>query len=162
MSGYTIAHASDAEVLDARVARAVDSALGAGAYARTRARRQGSGDQAGGPGMDPGSADASFSSAPESPFEVLFGDGYVGRPRREEFPTGVPTGDRRLTETARRRATRVLKHIYEDEFRALMEMEIEWLMASRNPGPESCPECGSDDPAVAVRPCADAWHPFAR
>jgi hypothetical protein len=119
-----IVHASDLEVLDDRVARAVDSALGAGAYARTRARRQESGDQAGGPGVAVGGDSASA----ESPFEALFGDGYVGRPRREEFPTGVPTGDRRLTETARRRATRVLKHIYEDEFRALMEMEIEWLL----------------------------------
>lgn len=65
----------------------------------------------------------------ESPFQALFGEGYVGRPRSNEYPTGMPTGNRRLTETARRRATRVLRYLYSQEFQRLMEMEAEYLLA---------------------------------
>lgn len=96
-----IVHASDAEVQDERVASVVDAALGAGAHP--------------------------VNAGDYSPFQALFGEGYVGRPRREEFPTGRPTGNRRLTETARRRATRVLRHVYQAEFERLMTLEAAWL-----------------------------------
>jgi hypothetical protein len=103
-----IVHASDAEVADERVAMAVDAAMGAGSFV----------------GVDDA---VSARDGSYSPFQTLFGEGYVGRPRRDEFPTGRPTGDRRLTETARRRATRVLRHIYQDQFERLMTLEAAWL-----------------------------------
>jgi hypothetical protein len=62
-----------------------------------------------------------------SPFQALFGEGYVGRPLRNEHPIGMPTGNSRTTEAARRRATRVLRYLYREEFERLMKMEAEWL-----------------------------------
>lgn len=62
-----------------------------------------------------------------SEYEDLFGPGFVGRPPLEEGPTGVPTGDPKLTELARRRATRVLKAKNREQFEAIMAAEIEHL-----------------------------------
>jgi hypothetical protein len=53
-----------------------------------------------------------------------------GRPLKEEQPIGVPTGDPRITEAARRRATRVLKERHRDEFELLMETEAGYLQST--------------------------------
>lgn len=65
----------------------------------------------------------------ESQYEKMFGEGYIGRPPAEEHPTGRPTGNRAVTEAARRRATRVLKVKHQREFEKLMDEEITFLMA---------------------------------
>lgn len=72
-----------------------------------------------------------------SKYYEMFGESVVGRPPLEENPVGLPTGDRRLTERARRRATRVLKVVHRDEFERLMREEILWLMEN---GDEDSPE----------------------
>lgn len=64
-----------------------------------------------------------------SRYNEMFGEGYRGRPRSDENPTGRPTGDPVITELARRRATRVLKAVHEDEFEELMAEEAEFLQA---------------------------------
>jgi hypothetical protein len=63
-----------------------------------------------------------------SEFLELFGVVAAGRPRREENPTGVPTGDPRVTELARRRASRVLRYRHQSEFEELMQQEAEFLL----------------------------------
>lgn len=68
-----------------------------------------------------------------SRFQELFGEGYRGRPRNDEMPVGMPTGDPRITELARRRATRVLKAEYPDRFEELMRQEAEWLLGGALP-----------------------------
>lgn len=65
-----------------------------------------------------------------SRFQELFGEGYRGRPRNDEMPVGTPTGDPRITELARRRATRVLKAENPERFEELMRQEAEWLQSN--------------------------------
>jgi hypothetical protein len=65
-----------------------------------------------------------------SQYEGLFGSGSVGRPPLDEQPTGITTGDRKITEIARRRATRVLKLKHQEEFEELMAQEAEHLLGS--------------------------------
>ncbi len=99
----SVVHASDAEVMNERIAQVVDCIFGNG---------------------------ASVSAISGSPYRHLFGVGYRGRPLASEAPTGYPTGNPRLTATARRRALRVLKTAYAAEFEELMRLEIEYLEAN--------------------------------
>lgn len=112
--GYGVTHASDNEVRDERVATVVDAVIRkAGALV--------------GHGKGVSAAAESPRLVADSPYQHLFGEGYLGRPRSDEHPTGRPTGDKKLTETARRRASRVLRVVFETEFNALMDMELKYL-----------------------------------
>lgn len=63
-----------------------------------------------------------------STYEEMFGGAFIGRPPMSEHPTGNrATGDPRITEAARRRATRVLRVLHREEFERLMQQEIKFL-----------------------------------
>lgn len=64
----------------------------------------------------------------ESEFVRLFGEGLRGRPKNEDGPVGISTGDPKITELARRRATRVLRAENKDRFEQLMRQEAEYLL----------------------------------
>jgi hypothetical protein len=76
-------------------------------------------------------------------YEELFGESSPGRPPWDVPSTGAATltGDKSLTERARRRATRVLKHLHADEFAALMQAEIEYLRNTPEGSAEGRVEC---------------------
>jgi hypothetical protein len=65
--------------------------------------------------------------ATDSPYEELFGEGFVGRPLAEEPSTGAPSGNPQITEKARRRAARVLRTRHASEFERIMSAEVEYL-----------------------------------
>lgn len=112
-----VVHASDREVEDERAARVIDVLMGAGAYAGIGSPKEGK----------------------TSLYRELFGDAYVGRPRADEDPpvASYPSGDGRVTATARRRALRVLRHAYREEFEILMAYEVYYLMAHRDEIPSA-------------------------
>lgn len=64
-----------------------------------------------------------------SQYEELFGGAYVGRPRYNEKSAGAPTGDPQITEKARRRATRVLRVLHQEEYEELMAEEAKHLQS---------------------------------
>lgn len=64
-----------------------------------------------------------------SEFVALFGQPSAGRPKNEDEPIGISTGDPRVTEMARRRAARVLRARYAEEFEMLMRQEAEYLLS---------------------------------
>lgn len=107
-ASLAVVHASEREVNDSMFADVVDAILGAG-----------------------GAASLPPASAGEvSLYKQLFGDAYIGRPRRGEDPpeVGYPTGNTRVTATARRRAARVLQQVQREAFEAIMAYEVHYLL----------------------------------
>ena len=60
-----------------------------------------------------------------SPYEEMFGEPRIGRPQKS---VGIRTGDNAITQTARRRAARVLRLRHKEEFEQLMRDEADFLL----------------------------------